>query len=122
MKHRELQSTFELVDNIEFERKVDIEDLVFPSELTSISNMETIDIKEEPLHQSRNMISIHESNKSGESLMVHESINSSSFATVADRNESFQPEVVLRHSGMLPSKPIGSENEVFFNQKLKKKL
>ena len=89
---------------------------------SSISNMETIDIKEEPLHQSRNMISIHESNKSGESLMVHESINSSSFATVADRNESFQPEVVLRHSGMLPSKPIGSENEVFFNQKLKKKL
>ena len=59
------------------------------------------------------MISIHESNKSGESLMVHESINSSSFATVADRNESFQPEVVLRHSEMLPSKPIGSENEVF---------
>ena len=34
MKHRELQSTFELVDNIEFERKMDIEDLVYPSKLT----------------------------------------------------------------------------------------
>ena len=61
MKQTELQLTFELVDIIDFEEKVDINDLVFPSESTSISNMETIDIKEEPLQQNRNMISIHES-------------------------------------------------------------
>ena len=45
----ELQSTFELIDNIEFEEKVDIEDLGSHSEPTGIPNLETIDIKEEPL-------------------------------------------------------------------------
>ena len=45
--------------------------------------------------------------------MVQERLNSSSFATVSDKNEVFQPEIVLRQSGVLPSRPIGSENEVF---------
>ena len=71
--------------------KNNIEDLVLLSDSTGISNMETIDIKEEPLEQSRNIISIHESNTSEELIMVHERINSSSFAT----NEVFQPEIVL---------------------------
>ena len=43
-----------LIDNIEFEEKVDIEDLVLPSEPTGILKAETIDIKEEPLEQSSN--------------------------------------------------------------------
>lgn len=54
MKNTELLSTFELIDNIEFEEKVDIEGLVLPSEPTGILKAETIDIKEEPLEQSSN--------------------------------------------------------------------
>ena len=50
MENTELQSTFELIDNIEFEEKVNIEDLMLPSDSTGISNLETIDMKEEPLH------------------------------------------------------------------------
>ena len=85
-------------------------DLVLPCEPTVISNMETIDIKEEQLDQSIDSVSIQ---------MVHERMNSSSFATVSDKNEVFQPEIVLRHSpqsGVLPSKPtdiFSTENEVF---------
>ena len=63
MENTELQSTFELIDNIEFEEKMNIEDLMLPSDSTGISNMETIEIKEEPLEQSRSIISIHESNQ-----------------------------------------------------------
>ena len=48
MENTELQSTFELIDNIEFEEKVDCENLVLSSEPTDILNMETLDIKEEP--------------------------------------------------------------------------
>ena len=83
------------------------------SEPTGIANLETIDIKEEHLEQISNTMASYESNKLGEFLMVHERMNSSSFATVSDRNKVFQPEIVLRQSGVLPSKPIGSENEVF---------
>ena len=56
MENTELQSTFELIDNIEFEEKVDIEDLVSHSEPTGIPNLETIDIKEEPLEQKSNTV------------------------------------------------------------------
>jgi hypothetical protein len=49
MENTELQSTFELVDNIEFKEKVDFENLALSSEPTDIPNLETIDIKEEPL-------------------------------------------------------------------------
>ena len=60
MENTELLSTFELIDNIEFEEKVDIEDLVLPSEPTGILKVETIDIKEEPLEQScENRMPIH---------------------------------------------------------------
>ena len=48
--------------------------------------------------------------------MVHEGINSSSFATVPDKNEVFQPEIVLRltpQPGVWPSKSNDTENEVF---------
>ena len=51
MENTELQSTFELIDNLEFEEKVDFENLVLSSESTDIPNLETIDIKEEPLQQ-----------------------------------------------------------------------
>ena len=61
--------------------------------------------------------------KAGELLMVHEGINSSSFATVPDKNEVFQPEIVLRptsQSGVLPSKPTDTANEVFQSEMEKK--
>ena len=112
MENTALQSTFELINNIDFEEKVNIEDLALPSDSTSISNMETLEIKEEPLEQSRSMISIHERNTSEELIMVHGRMNSSSFAT----NEVFQPEIILRHtpqSGLLPSKQADTRNEVF---------
>ena len=113
MENTELQSTFELIDNIEFEEKVDFENLVLSSEPTDIPNLETIDIKEEPLHQINNTMSSYGSNKLEEFLMVQERLNSSSFATVSVKNEVFQPEIVLRQSGVLPSKAIGTGNEVF---------
>jgi hypothetical protein len=101
--------------NFPFRKKIlmllknNIEDLVLLSDSTGISNMEAIEIKEEPLEQSRSMISIHEST-SEELIMVHERINSSSYAT----NKVFQPEIILRlmpKSGVLPSKPTDTENE-----------
>ena len=79
---------------MELEAKLDIEDLVLPSKQFGILNMETIDIKEEPLEQISNNMLIDESKKSGEFPMVHERINSSSFATVPLKNEVFQPEIV----------------------------
>jgi hypothetical protein len=82
---------------------------MLPCVSTGISNMETIEMKQEPLEQSRSMISVHESNTSGVLKMVHGRINSSSFAT----NEVFQTEIVLRQSGILPSKPTDMGNEVF---------
>jgi uncharacterized C2H2 Zn-finger protein len=86
-----------------------IEDLVMPFEPTVIPNMETIDIKEEPLEQSIDSVSIQ---------MVHQRMKSSSFATISDKNEVFQQEIVLRHSQQseLCSKPtdiLSTKNEVF---------
>ena len=49
MENTELQSTIELIDNIEFEEKVDFENLVLSSEPTDIPNLETIDIQGPPL-------------------------------------------------------------------------
>ena len=76
---------------VNFKEKVDIEDLVLPSKPIGVLNMETMDLKEECLEQMSNTMSIHESNKPRKFLMVHERINSSSFATCPDRNEVFQP-------------------------------
>ena len=93
---------------MEFEVKLDIEDLVLPSKQFGILNMETIDIKEEPLDQRSNNMLIDESKKSGEFPMVHERMNSFSFATVPVENEVFQPEIVptlTKHLGVLPSNP-----------------
>ena len=67
---------------IEFEVNLDIEGLVLPPKQFGILNMETIDIKEEPLDQRSNNRLIDESKKSGEFPMVHERMNSFSFATV----------------------------------------
>ena len=54
----ELQSTFESIDNYEFEEKVDIEDLVLASKPTAISNSETIDIKSKKYNGKIKKISI----------------------------------------------------------------
>ena len=60
----ELQSTFELIDSIEFEEKVNIEDLVLPSEPTAILNAENIDIKQEPAELSNiNNMPFHNARK-----------------------------------------------------------
>ena len=44
----DLQSNLEMTENIDFEEKVDIEDLVLPSEPTKLAEMEILDIKKEP--------------------------------------------------------------------------
>ena len=62
MENTDLQSTFELIDNIEFEEKVDFENLVISSEPTDIPNLETIDIKEEPFQKVNITMSSYESN------------------------------------------------------------
>ena len=105
MATKELQSTFEFIDSIEFEEKVNIEDLVLPSEPTAmenidikqepveqsnvntmpfhntrrtdILNLEAIDMKKEPLEQSENTMSIHEIKK----------------ATFPDKKEIYQSEM-----------------------------
>ena len=64
---------------MEFEEKVDIEDLVLPSKPTGI-----LGLKKEPLEQSSNILTIQE-----ESIKVHERIKSS----VVDKKEVFQPEI-----------------------------
>ena len=59
MENTEQQLTFEKINNIKEE--VNIEDLVLPSKPTVLLDMETIDIKEEPLEKSSDTVSIHES-------------------------------------------------------------
>ena len=49
MENTEYKTFLALRENIDFDEKVDIEDLVLPSEKTSIPNMENNDIKEEPM-------------------------------------------------------------------------
>ena len=66
MATTELQSTFEFIDSIEFEEKVNIEDLVLPSEPIVILNMENIDIKQEPVEQSNiSTMPFHNTRKTG---------------------------------------------------------
>ena len=57
----EMQSTFAQVNNIKFEDKIDIEDLVLPPKPTGTPIMEKIDIKEEPLDI--DIIAVHERTK-----------------------------------------------------------
>ena len=57
MENNGLQSALALANNIKFEEKIDIEDLVMPSE----PNMKNIDIKEEPMDTQ--FLSAHEENK-----------------------------------------------------------
>ena len=49
MENTEYHTFLALRENIDFDEKVDIEDLVLPSEKTSTPNMENNDIKEEPM-------------------------------------------------------------------------
>ena len=66
MSTTELQSTFEFIDSIEFEEKVNIEDLGLPSEPNAILNMENIDIKQEPVEQSNiSTMPFHNTKKTG---------------------------------------------------------
>ena len=48
----DLQSNFATMENIEFEEKVDIHDLVLPSELMKLPEMEIHAVKEEPFEGS----------------------------------------------------------------------
>ena len=59
MENTEQQSMFEQINNIKEE--VNIEDLVLPSKPTVLLDMETIDIKEEPLEKGSDTVSINES-------------------------------------------------------------
>ena len=90
---------------MEFEEKVDIEDLVLPSKLTGI-----LGLKKEPLEQGSNILTIHECKKLVESIKVHERIKSSSFATVAEKKEVFQPEIVMQNSAQ--DSDLEMENEI----------
>ena len=101
MENIELQSTFEKINNIKEE--VNIEDLVLPSKPTVLLNMETIDIKEEPLEKGSDTVSIHESKtdilnmetidikeepleeQNSNTMSTHES-KKVSFASVQDKN------------------------------------
>ena len=71
----EMQSTFEQVNNIKFEDKIDVEDLMLPPKPTGTHIMEKIDIKEEPLD-----IDI---------IAVHERTKQSGFAGISFEKEDF---------------------------------
>ena len=47
----DLQKNLAMMENTEFEEKVDIDDLVFPSKPINLSEIEIQDIKEEPLEE-----------------------------------------------------------------------
>jgi hypothetical protein len=61
MENTKLQSTFSTIDNDELEEKIDIKGLVLPSKPIGIPNMESVDIKEEPLDM--DFIPVHERTK-----------------------------------------------------------
>ena len=95
---------------MEFEEKVDIEDLVLPSKPVILG------IKNEPLEQSSNILTTHECEKSGESKKVHERINSSSFSIVADEKEVFQPEIVIQNSSQDSDSEMKNETVKLFEE------
>ena len=51
MKNLDLQSNLEIMENTEFEEKVDIDDLVLPSKPTKMAEIEINDVKEEQLKE-----------------------------------------------------------------------
>ena len=51
MKNLDLQSNLEIMENTEFEEKVDIDDLVLPSKPTKMAEIEINGVKEEPLEE-----------------------------------------------------------------------
>ena len=61
MEYTGYQTSFALKENITFDEKVNIKDLVLPSEQTVSSDRENIDIKEEPIEPQ--FLSAHEERK-----------------------------------------------------------
>ena len=53
MENSKLQSTFTLINSIKFEEKIDIDDLVLPPKQTGTPNMDTSNIKQEPVENFR---------------------------------------------------------------------
>ena len=51
MENLDLQSNLEIMENTEFEEKVDIDDLVLPSKQTKMSDIEINGVKKEPLEE-----------------------------------------------------------------------
>ena len=60
----DLQSNLAIKENVVFEEKVDIDDLVLPSKLIKMPEMEVVDIKQEPIAGlQRNSTIVHEGEK-----------------------------------------------------------
>ena len=60
----DLQTNLATMENVDFEEKVDIDDLVLPSELIKMQEMEIVDIKQEPLEGlERSSTIVHEGEK-----------------------------------------------------------
>ena len=58
----DLQSNLEMMEDIEFEEKVDIEDLVLPSKAMKSAEIEINDIEQEPLGEEKKQHAADESN------------------------------------------------------------
>ena len=56
MENLDLQLNLEMMENTEFEEKVDIDDLVLPPKQTGTPNMDTSNIKQEPVENFRSEI------------------------------------------------------------------
>ena len=87
LENTEYQTTLALRENITFDEKVEIKDLVLPSEQTGIPAMENIDIKEE--------------------LMDPQFSSAQSFSSID--NNALEEKIDIKDL-VLPSKPIGISN------------
>ena len=86
-ENTEYQTILALKENITFDEKIDIEDLMLPSEQTGTPSMENIDIKEE--------------------LMDPQFSSAQSFSSID--NNALEEKIDIKDL-VLPSKPIGISN------------
>ena len=65
MESMDLQSNLALMEDIEFEEKVDIVDLVLPSKPTESAEIEISDIKQEPLEEEKQYVALESDHDAG---------------------------------------------------------
>ena len=65
-----------MMENIDFEEKVDIDDLVFPSKPMEMAEIEINDIKQEPLEEAEQYLALKSGHDIGNEFKLKININS----------------------------------------------